>query len=308
MITILACFLVFSVLVFFHELGHFLVAKATGMYVKEFAIGFGPKLFQKKYGETLYTLRLLPLGGFNNIAGMNLEKQDDTGRGFYSKSVGARMAVILAGSFMNLLIPFVILFGVFYVSGVDEVDTRPIIGQVLEEKPAFKAGLKPGDKVLMIDGKPVATWDEVMKGIINGHKEGIEFTVERGKTPKVIKVVPEIRKEIGVPFVGVSATIKKTPVSASRAWELSVSNVTHMTKAMIASLYDMVAGNNEVQLSGPVGIAKLTGRVANQGLSMLFKFMAILSLNLGVLNLLPLPALDGGHFVLLLIEAIDCKF
>ena len=130
MLTILACIFVFGVLVTVHEFGHFITAKLTGMRVEEFAIGFGPKIYQSREGETMYSLRLLPLGGYNKIAGMDPEDPEDPERGFNSKPILSRMLVILAGSLMNLFLPVILFFGLFWVNGIDQPINEPVLGPV----------------------------------------------------------------------------------------------------------------------------------------------------------------------------------
>ena len=147
-VTILASVFVFGLLVLFHEFGHFIMAKATGMRVDEFAIGFGPKLVSRTFGETEYSIRCVPLGGFNDIAGMNPEDNDAGERGYCERPVGHRMVVILAGVFMNFLLPIFLFFGIFFFSGVSTPNPEPVLGTVMAGKPAYEAGLRDGDKVL----------------------------------------------------------------------------------------------------------------------------------------------------------------
>lgn len=304
MITILACIFVFGVLVTAHEFGHFITAKLTGMKVEEFAIGFGPQVYQRQQGETLYSLRLLPLGGYNKIAGMDPDDPEDLERGFNSKPVLSRMLVILAGSFMNLLLPVVILFGLFLVKGVDVPVNEPVLGQVVENYPAAKSGLLQGDRILSINGAPVRTWTEVRAQIAAAGTHPVPFQIRRGKTEQVITVTPGVNPETGKPFIGVVAPIERKPLGAGEAAVTSVTAVKNIVKSMYSALYHMVTGQTEAAISGPVGVAKMAGQVAHQGIDMLLQFMAMLSLNLAIINLLPLPALDGGHFLLLLIEAV----
>ena len=146
MTTILAAIFVFGVLITVHEFGHFITAKMTGMRVDEFAIGFGPNIFQKKVGETLYSLRIIPLGGYNKIAGMDPE-EPDSDDSFKSKSIPARMLVILAGSLMNFLLPIILFFSIFMINGIQKPVDQPILGTIMEEKAAAQAGLQVGDRI-----------------------------------------------------------------------------------------------------------------------------------------------------------------
>lgn len=304
MVTILACIFVFGVLVTVHEFGHFITAKLAGMKVEEFAIGFGPQVYQRQKGETLYSLRLLPLGGYNKIAGMDPDDPEDMERGFNSKPVLSRMLVILAGSCMNLLLPIVILFGLFLVNGVDVPADEPILGQVVAEYPAARSGLLKGDRILTIDGVPVHTWSEVRTQIAAAGTRSVPFRILRGSTEQTVSVTPGLNPETGKPFIGVVAPMRRQPLGPADAAVTSVTAVKNIIKSMYGALYQMITGQTEAVIAGPVGVAKMAGQVAHQGMDMLLQFTAMLSLNLAIINLLPLPALDGGHFLLLLIEAV----
>ena len=279
MLTVLACIFVFGILVTVHEFGHFITAKLTGMKVEEFSIGFGPNIYQRQEGETLYSLRMLPLGGYNKIAGMDPEDPEDLERGFNSKPVASRMLVILAGSLMNFALPVLIFFGIFLAYGMEVPQNTPVLGQIVEGYPAAQSGLKEGTKP-------------------------VPFEIQRDKEKLTVTVTPVLNPETGKPFIGVVSSLKKVQLTP---WQAAVSSVTatkNIIKNMYASLYHMVTGKTKAELSGPVGVAKMAGQVAHKGFDMLLQFTAMLSLNLAIINLLPLPALDGGHFLILLIEAV----
>ena len=159
---ILATVFVFGLLVFVHELGHFITAKLTGMRVDEFAIGFGPRLVSFRYGETVYSIRIVPLGGFNDIAGMAADDNDAGERGYCRKPILSRMIVILAGSAMNFILPVVLFFGIFFFAGVQTPNPAPVLGTVLADNPAANAGLMANDRVVAIDGQPIESYDPIM--------------------------------------------------------------------------------------------------------------------------------------------------
>ncbi|HBX75394.1 MAG: RIP metalloprotease RseP [Acidaminococcaceae bacterium] len=304
MLTVLACIFVFGILVTVHEFGHFITAKLTGMKVEEFSIGFGPKIYQQQDGETLYSLRMLPLGGYNKIAGMDPEDPEDLERGFNSKPVTSRMLVILAGSLMNFLLPVLIFFGLFLAFGMEVPENKPILGQIVEGYPAAQSGLKEGDRILTINGKPVNNWLDIRNSIADAGTKPVPFEIQRNQEKLTITVTPGLNPETGKPFIGVVSSLKKVQLTP---WQAAVSSVTatkNIIKNMYASLYHMVTGKAKAELSGPVGVAKMAGQVAHKGFDMLLQFTAMLSLNLAIINLLPLPALDGGHFLILLIEAV----
>ena len=304
MLTILACIFVFGVLVTVHEFGHFITAKLTGMKVEEFSIGFGPTIYQQQEGETLYSLRMLPLGGYNKIAGMDPDDPEDPERGFNSKPVSSRMLVILAGSLMNILLPVVIFFGLFLAFGMDVPENKPVLGQIIEGYPAEQSGLKEGDRILSINGKPVHEWLDIRKNIADSGMQPIPFEIQRDKEKLTITVTPGVNPETGKPFIGVVSSLKNVRLTPVQAVVASVTATKNIIKNMYASLYHMVTGKTKAEFSGPVGVAKMAGEVAHKGFDRLMQFTAMLSLNLAIINLLPLPALDGGHFLILLIEAV----
>ena len=304
MLTILACIFVFGILVTVHEFGHFITAKLTGMKVEEFSIGFGPTIYQQQEGETLYSLRMLPLGGYNKIAGMDPDDPDDPERGFNSKPVSSRMLVILAGSLMNILLPVVIFFGLFLAFGMDVPENKPVLGQIIEGYPAEQSGLKEGDRILSINGKPVHEWLDIRKNIADSGMQSIPFEIQRDQEKLTITVTPGVNPETGKPFIGVVSSLKNVRLTPVQAVVASVTATKNIIKNMYASLYHMVTGKTKAEFSGPVGVAKMAGEVAHKGFDRLMQFTAMLSLNLAIINLLPLPALDGGHFLILLIEAV----
>lgn len=304
MLTILACIFVFGILVTVHEFGHFITAKLTGMKVEEFSIGFGPTIYQQQEGETLYSLRMLPLGGYNKIAGMDPDDPEDPERGFNSKPVTSRMLVILAGSLMNIFLPVLIFFGLFLAFGMDVPENKPVLGQIIEGYPAEQSGLKEGDRILSINGKPVHEWLDIRKNIADSGMQPIPFEIQRDQEKLTITVTPGVNPETGKPFIGVVSSLKNVRLTPVQAAVASVTATKNIIKNMYASLYHMVTGKTKAEFSGPVGVAKMAGEVAHKGFDRLMQFTAMLSLNLAIINLLPLPALDGGHFLILLIEAV----
>ena len=255
-------------------------------------------------GETLYSLRMLPLGGYNKIAGMDPDDPEDPERGFNSKPVTSRMLVILAGSLMNILLPVLIFFGLFLAFGMDVPENKPVLGQIIEGYPAEQSGLKEGDRILSINGKPVHEWLDIRKNIADSGMQPIPFEIQRDTEKLTITVTPGVNPETGKPFIGVVSSLKNVRLTPVQAVVASVTATKNIIKNMYASLYHMVTGKTKAEFSGPVGVAKMAGEVAHKGFDRLMQFTAMLSLNLAIINLLPLPALDGGHFLILLIEAV----
>lgn len=306
MTTLLAAIFVFGVLVTVHEFGHFITAKLTGMRVDEFAVGFGPKIYQTKQGDTTYSLRAIPLGGYNKIAGMDPE-EGYVEDGFMAKSLPARMLVILAGALMNFILPVILFFSIFAISGIDKPTNENIIGDVIAGKPAANSGVLAGDRVIAINGQTVTAFDGMVAELAKYPNQLVTFEIERGGTIKEFKIDAEFNEEYQRPLIGVYPKFEKSPVSIVQAGEFSLVYTKNIMTAMVNGLAKIVTGNAPADVSGPIGVAQMAGRVAEQGVMPLLNFVALLSINLGIMNLLPIPALDGGHFIVLCIEAVRGK-
>lgn len=303
MLTILAAIVLFGVLITVHELGHFLVAKGTGMLVTEFSIGFGPKLFQRKMGETLYTLRLCPLGGYNRIAGME-PGEPVTPRGFNGRPMWARMLVILAGPFMNFLLPVVIFFGVFAVSGVSMPVDKPVVGSLMADYPGAEAGLQEGDILLTINGQLLERWKDINEQVqANGPVPG-KLLVQRGDKQLELTLKPRYDGESGRFLIGIRPPVEHKDLTVGESLKTAVVSVWRISTAMVDGLRKIITGKVNAEISGPIGVAHMAGDVAAQGAVPYLEFMAFLSLNLAILNLVPIPALDGGQFLVLVVETL----
>lgn len=307
MITVLASVFVFGLLVLFHEFGHFIMAKAAGMRVDEFAIGFGPKLASRKVGETVYSIRCVPLGGFNDIAGMDPADNDAGSRGYAEKPVWKRMAVILAGPLMNFLLPVLIFFLIFMTVGVSEPSTRPELGDVIPDQPAALAGLRKGDRIDAIDGAPVEAWDDIVRLIRGAGGRPLKVAYRRDGEARMATVIPSYDKQEGRMMIGVMGALDTHSPTVGEAAKAAVWKTGYVAYHMVGGLVQIVTGHSAAELAGPLGVAQMAGTVAKIGFAALMNFAALLSLNLGVINLLPIPALDGGHLVTLLLEALRGK-
>lgn len=308
MLTIVATIFVIGILVLVHELGHFVTAKATGMRVDEFAIGFGPKLFSVTKGETVYSLRAIPLGGFTDIAGMDPEDNDAGERGYCRRPIWARMIVILAGVFMNFILPIFIFFGIYFVSGVSEPNPEPVLGSIIAGKPAETAGLQEGDRVIAINGESVATWKEFSTRI-QGSEAGVPLTLslERGGEELSATVTPQKDAASGRNVVGVMSSVLHYDVGFFESISLAVSHTGAIIYMMADGIYRIILEMSGAGLAGPIGVAQMAGEVAEMGILPLLSFTAFLSINLAIINLFPIPALDGGHFLTLCVEAVRGK-
>ena len=308
LLTLAAAIFVFGLLVLFHELGHFITAKLTGMRVDEFAIGFGPKIFKFRYGETVYSLRAIPLGGFNDIAGMDPSDNQAGERGYCEKPVISRMIVILAGSIMNFILPIIIFFGVYCFEGVAIPSVEPILGAVIENMPAQLAGLQSGDKVLSVNGETVTTWKEFTEKIrLDENENPVTIQYERNSQVSEVEVTPTVEKSTGRVLIGVQNHVVYEQQDILTSFTMAVGNTKDILSMMLNALVDLFKAPSGASVTGPIGIAQMAGQVATMGFVPLLNFAALLSLNLGIINLLPVPALDGGHFVGLVIEAVRGK-
>ncbi|WP_312469325.1 RIP metalloprotease RseP [Neobacillus sp.] len=384
MSTVIAFIVIFGALVFFHELGHFIFAKRAGILCREFAIGMGPKVFTHKKGETTYTIRLLPIGGFVRMAGEDpemveikpgyrigllLDKEDKVDkiilnnkekypncriveveyadieqelvikgfpedenenlrtfsinpkaviiengvesqiapidRQFGSKTLPQRFMAIFAGPMMNFVLAFVVFIIIALFQGVQS--NEPKLGVITPDGAANAAGLKKGDIVQSINGAEISNWSDVVEIIRKNPNEKLNFSVVRDSKEKEIPVTPLEKtvdgKKMGI--IGVYSPVEKSPIQAVKS---GFTEIYFWTKQIFVMVGKLVTGQFSIDaLSGPVGIYNSTAEVAKSGVYYLMKWAGILSINLGIMNLLPIPALDGGRLMFFAVEAVRGK-
>jgi len=304
--TTVATIFVFGLLVFVHELGHFVTAKMTGMRVDEFAIGFGPKVISYKYGETLYSWRIIPLGGFNKIAGMDPDEEQDESS-FNAKSIPARMLVIVAGSTMNFVLPILLFITIFLNAGIDNPSNAPIIGNVFADRPAAQAGLSLGDTIISVNDTDITSWREFVNIVQVNAGNQLTLHYQHNGEIKTTVVVPEYDEKVNRGIIGVMPQIEKYHPGFIEAFGLAVKQTYLVASSMVIGIVQMITGKVAAEVAGPIGVAQMAGEVAQLGLMPLLQFAAFLSINLGLINLLPVPMLDGGHIVTLAVEGLRGK-
>lgn len=294
--TLIASIFVFGLLIFFHELGHFLAARANGIEVLELAIGFGPKLLGWRRDKTDYSLRLFPLGGFCRMLG---ESPEEAGRpgSFTEKSPGRRALVLAAGPAMNLLLALLLFFIIFFFFiGVQQLDSTSI-GAVLPGTPAAEAGLQEGDEITAIDGEAVDNWTDLVRAIEKKPGENITLTAKRSGEIKVFNLTAEIDPD-GSGKIGVSPHLERYRFGGALGTSFERFGF------IIASIAQVFTGRVPLDVTGPVGIIKIVGDAAQTGLVNLLWLTGLISISLGLINLLPVPALDGGRLLFVIIEAL----
>jgi regulator of sigma E protease len=301
-VTILISILGLALLMVIHEGGHLLAARAFGMRVIRFSIGFGPALWkhQPRGSDTVYQIALIPFLAYVQIAGMNpLEEIDPDDKGSYANaSLLGRISAIVAGPLANYLFASVFFFVAFLIGG------EPTRIHVMKEGAAERAGMQNGDKVLSIDGTKIERWEQIPELVLPRANQKMNIVVDRGGEQKSIELVPEPKAKSGGGQIGVR------PVSAVPALgvrEAAVESIIHPAKvveALVVGLGRMITGREKPEVSGPVGIVRETSRAAEQGAAEYLFLLGLLSAYLGGFNLLPFPALDGGRLMFLSYEAV----
>lgn len=299
-----AIVLVFGGIIIIHELGHFLMAKRAGVQVDEFAIGFGPRLAGYRRGDTDYTLRLLPLGGFVRMAGMFPEEEGEgrhvaPGRGFNDQPVGRRMGIVAAGPVMNLILAAALLTVALAAIGTPKPTLT--VDALEEGKPAAVAGVQPDDRISAVNGRSVADWNEFRRLVGENPGRELQLELQRGSRSLVVNLIPADVDGRG--FAGISPVVDNQKVPWLSAVPEGIIVTIRFLGLIIVGLAGVIAGQGAADLIGPIGIASEIGNASRVGLYYLLTLAAIISVNLGLLNLLPFPALDGSRLVFLSIEA-----
>ncbi|MRR15799.1 MAG: RIP metalloprotease RseP [Deltaproteobacteria bacterium] len=317
MVTLISFIVLLGILIFAHELGHFLAARLGGVGVLKFSLGFGPKIIGKKIGETEYVLSWIPLGGFVKLLGESGTEElppEDEKRSFFKQPTWKRLLIVLAGPVFNFLLAIVIFF-IVYMYGLPNL--IPVIGEMPPDSAARAAGIVAGDKITALNDKAITYWDQIKPIIKESGGSDVKVHVLRGEEEKVFTVKPRLSKTknifgeeestylIGISPAGKVVIERKNPLTAmissiDKTWEIS--------KLTLISVVKMIEGVISPRtLGGPIFIAQVAGDQVKEGIIPFILFMAILSINLGVINLFPIPVLDGGHIFFYLVEMVTRK-
>ena len=299
--TIIAAIILFGIIVFIHELGHFLFAKKAGVKIHEFAIGMGPKIYSTQKGETKYSIRLLPLGGYVSMEGEDGESNDSNS--FGKKTLLQRASIIFAGPFFNIVLTVLLLIPVFSYMGTPS--NSNVVGKVLENTPAIKSGLQVNDKIIEINGQQIKTWNDIVNNLQKEtSKDKVNIKIERNNTTKELSITPEKNNQ-GKYVIGISPVYEKSIIKSIPKAFVETGNMIKQMLVFIGQLFTgTIPGGFDNSVSGPIGVIGIVSDAAKMGIINLIYIGAVISLNLGILNLLPIPALDGGRLLFLAIEAI----
>ena len=309
---------VIGILVFIHELGHFIAARLCKVGVDVFSLGFGPKLFKKKYGRTEYCISAIPLGGYVKMVGEEpgaTIDPADKALSFNHKSLAKKSFIVAAGPAFNFFLTLFIFYVLYQFSGI--YMATPVIGEVLENTPALSAGLQPGDIIKEIDQQPIESFEDISKVISTGTGQELNLVIQRGGQMIGVRLTPEKRpgknvfgEEVDKYVIGILGTGETFHESLNpfQAMGRSISDTYGLVKLTILSVVKMVSGSVSADnLGGPLMIAQMAGEQAKAGIVNFVWFIALLSVNLGIINLFPIPVLDGGHLLFFGIEAVTGK-
>lgn len=296
MLTIVSFLLVFSLIVLIHELGHFLAARWHGIFVKEFSIGMGPRLWSYQGSQTLYSLKAFPIGGSVQMEGE--QEAVEAENSFSTKKAWQRFTVIVAGPLMNFVLALVLLFGVYFYQGTQTTTIEALI----PDMPAISSGLTMGDTITEIDGQTIKSWNDIVTAIDTAKNPTIEIKVRRLEETLSFRVPVQEDQETQRKMVGIRPRIER---SLGNAFKGAFTVTGQLSVAIVEFIPRLISGKESMDnVAGPVGLAVVIGQQASLGIVNLLHFTAFISVNLGIMNLLPFPALDGGRLVFIGYEMI----
>lgn len=311
LLTIISFIFVFTIITLVHEGGHLFFAKRAGIRVHEFGIGFGPTLFSFKKNNTTYKVNLLPILGYVKIAGIDTEdpqeKETPENEKYYNKSIGQKFKSIFAGPMMNFLLGFIIFSFIFMISGIP-IGISNEISAISPGSEAAKIGLRPGDRLISINGKKYDKPEDAVKLIHKSAGKELWLGLQRKNKTIQLKATPQYNKRLKIGLIGFSLKAAYEKANPLKAVWFGLKQTIGLALLILSLLGRLLVGKLSLgDLAGPVGIAQITGQFAQQGFLSLLSFLGFFSVNVAVLNLLPLPALDGGRLFFVLLEAIRRK-
>jgi len=286
-----------------HELGHFILCRILKIRVETFAIGFGPAIWRKEHNGTLYVLRAIPLGGYVKPAGETLDEHKGAPDEYFSHPWYERICLHLAGPAMNYILAFLLFTGVIIGAGTPAPSDDPVIGEIVEGDPAYQAGMREGDKITSINGTATASWKAVADIIHANPDQATKISYERGGDKFNIALTP--KKYDGIGLIGISPGITYKSVGIVKSVWMGGYQCWYWTKYTLVTLGSKIYHREKPDLAGPVGIVHMISKAAHSGLSNLVYFIGLISVAVGIFNLLPIPILDGGQSLIFLWEGIS---
>lgn len=306
-VYVLAILFTFGVVIFVHELGHFYVAKKSGIRVENFAFGLGPELFGYDYKGTRYSLRAIPFGGMVKMAGEYGEDHKGQPDEFLSKPWYNRILIVAAGPIMNYLTAILIFTFVIYVWGIPQPSSEPVAGEIVAGMPADKAGIKPGDRFVKVNNQEVKEWEEVAKIIHVNANKTIQLVILRDGEEMKFEIVPQLDASRNVGLIGIAPKTEYLRTSIFKAVWRSIQQVVGWTVFTVAYLVNALIKWTKPEISGPIGIAHAITKATQGGWQDYLFFLALISTGVGIINFFPIPMFDGGLIVLFLWEGITKK-
>lgn len=306
-ISIIAVAFTFGIVIFLHELGHFIVCKLSKIRVENFSFGFGKEIFGWTRGDTRYSIRAIPLGGYVKPQGEDITEYKGEPQEYFSKPWYVRLLVVLAGPFMNYVLAFFLFWGVIYFVGQPVPSNDPVIGDLALDYPAQKAGLREKDKIISINGKKVENWISMAEIIHKNIEKEITLTYEReGKIDTIkLKTVKDPTGKRGI--IGISPQISYKKVSFFKSIIMGIDQCWYWTAYTVTTLASNIYHMEKPDLAGPIGIVNVVSKAAHSGFSDFIFLLGLISVAVGFFNLLPIPLLDGGHIILYLYEGLFRK-
>lgn len=308
-LSIAAVVFTFGLVIFLHELGHFIGCRISGMKVEAFSLGFGPELFGRTRGNTRYSIRAIPLGGYVKPAGELMEEASGAPDEYFSKPWYARLGVCLAGPAMNYILAFFLFTGVVISVGEPVPSDNPVIGEISEGFPAQNAGIKAGDTILSINGTNTAKWSDITDIIHSNPEKELTIVYSRDNNKTTVKLTAK-KGQVGdktLGLVGISPVIDYKPISFFSAVSNGAYQCWYWTKLTVTTLASNIKKREKPDLAGPIGIVNVVSKAAHSGFSDFIYLIGLISVAIGFFNLLPIPLVDGGQSLLFILEGITRK-